>query len=95
MTPGAVLDAFTAGGNGGGEAVADAVDSGLQALAEYGGALAGSGRGGLGDRVGRIVDLIGREVGEVVAFAVEHPAPTTLGLGVLVILAVLWAINLR
>lgn len=79
----------------GGAAVADAVDGALQAVAEYGSALSGSGRGGLGDRVGRIFDLIGQEIGEVVAFALEHPAPTTLGLGVFVILAVLWAISLR
>jgi len=77
------------------EAVADAVDGALQAVAEYGSALAGAGRGGLGDRIGRLFDLIGQAVGEVVAFALEHTAQTTLGLGVFVILAVLWAINLR
>lgn len=96
MTEGAVRDVFTTTpGEGAEEAVAEALDGALQALGEYGSALAGSGRGGLGDRVGRLFDLIGQEVGEVVSFALEHPAPTTLALGVFVILAVLWAISLR
>lgn len=96
MTPGMVRDAFiSARTEGGGEAGPDALDGALQALTEYGSALAGSGSGGLGDRIGRLLDLIGREVGEVVAFALEHPAPTTLGVAVFVILAVLWAISLR
>jgi len=66
-----------------------------QGLAELGGALRASGGGGLADRVGRAFDQVGHGLGEVIEFALENPAPTTLGVGVFVVVAVLWAIRLR